>query len=120
MQYVYRTLYAILYSIFYIKGLVNGLIPLLSPGSIYPVDQDLVMELEADSANCPGQLSPKHSSLAHQTDSRQVDSKNQDSVPWSLEARDESADPGNLVHHCCSKVDPHLRHCIHMLQVNAE
>ena len=71
------------------------------------------MELAADLLHCREFVYPKHSSLAHHKESGQSNSEIQDSVAWGSEV--ETADPGNLVHHRCSKVAPHLRHCCQVL-----
>ena len=67
------------------------------------------MELAADLFLSRELFYPKHSSLAHHKESGQLNSEIQDSVAWGSEVG--TADPGNLVHHHCSKVAPHLRHC---------
>jgi hypothetical protein len=61
---------------------------------------------------------PKHSSLAHHRESVQSNSEVQDSVAWGSEVG--TADPGNLVHHRCSKVDLHLRHRCQVLEEERE
>jgi hypothetical protein len=61
---------------------------------------------------------PKHSSLAHHKESVQANSEVQDSVAWGSEVG--TADPGNLVHHHCSKVAAHLRHRCQVLEEERE
>jgi hypothetical protein len=61
---------------------------------------------------------PKHSSLAHHKESGQSNSEVQDSVAWGSEVG--TADPGNLVHHHCSKVAAHLRHRCQVLEEERE
>ena len=85
----------------------------MRPGSIYPADQDLAMELAADLLLYRELFYPKHSSLAHHKESGQSNSEVQDSVAWGSEVG--TADPGNLVHHRCSKVAPYLCHCCQVL-----
>ena len=57
-------------------------------------------------------------SLAHHKESRQSNFAVQDSVAWGSEVG--TADPGNLVHHRCSNVAPHLCHHCQVLHEEQE
>ena len=63
--------------------LFRGFLPLLRPGSIYPADQGLAMELAADLLLYRELFYPKHSSLAHHKESGQSNSEVQDSFAWA-------------------------------------
>ena len=76
------------------------------------------MDLAADLLHCLEQLYPRHSSLAPHKERGQSDSEMQDSVAWGSEVG--TADPGNLVHHRCSKVAAHLRHRCQVLDEEQE
>ena len=66
------------------------------------------LPVEADLSHGLEPFYPKHPSLAHHKESRQSNSEIQDSFAWGSEVG--TTNPGNLVHHRCSKVAPHFRH----------
>ena len=76
------------------------------------------MELATDLWHFGEPPDPKYSSLAHQRENGQADPEVQDSVAWGSEVG--TADPGNLVHHHCSKVAAHLRHRCQVLEEERE